>query len=1165
MAVVLDALASYVLDMLTKMGRDEVQMLFGVSGEIKKMGTKLNDLKNFLADADRRNITDQSVQAWVGELRDAMYEATNILDICQLKAMERGQSHDAGCLIPLLFCMQNPLHAHKIGSRIKNLNQRLDEIKKRSLEFGFINLNLYEDQSRRVASSRPASRETSGELDESSLVGEKIEEDTRNLVEMLTAEDPTKNENNKIMVFAIVGVGGIGKTTLAQKIYNHDIIQQEFPKRIWLSVNKDFSQTELLRRALIEAGGDHQSTGNVRTALEKALKNALNGQKTLIVMDDVWDPQAWEGVLKIPINAAVSWGCRVLVTTRHDAVARGLMAKKPYHRVNKLAAEDAWLLLKKQVIGNENDESQIEQLKDIGMEIIAKCDCLPLAVKVIGGLLRHKKTKRRDWENVLNDWIRSVSQMHPEINYAVYLSYEDLDPCLKPCFLHYSLLPHNKVFFANQIVGMWISEGFILERSRDLEEVGKEYYDELIQRNLIEPNLNYVDQAVCNMHDIVKLFAQFVARNEALVAQNREIGISGRFNSQKFIRLSLLETGGPESCQLDWCSLQAQPSLRTLISVGHIKIIPGDSLLGFSNLRTLHVEDANFDTLAESLNQLKHLRYLSIARTNTSRLPETIGEMKFLQYISLLGCKNLLKLPASISKLQQLRYLSLTETSIKYIQRGFSGLTSLRKLQGFPADMNGDWCSLEELGPLSHLMELRIGGLENVSPSFATKARLAEKVRLSSLRLKCTSRLGDDGRLVKEEEGISRKVVQQQIEEVFDELAPPPSLENLQMEGYFGQRLPRWMTSTTIVPLWSLRILIMRDLAGCMELSNGLCQLPYLEILKIIRAPAIKRVGSEFLQPNHHSHNHSQVGALFPRLSELVFSGLVEWEEWEWEQQVKAMPILEKLHLHMCKLRHVPPCLAFHASALKKLYIYDVQNLSSLENFISVVDLDVRRNTDLKRISNLPKLQKLIIVKCPKLKLLEGMPALQRLTLLDCDIQTVPRYLQDVNPRHLLLHCSLSLLTCIAAGKSGPEWNKFSHIQQVEAYANDQGIPGKLRSVLYTRNPFLFETNISRAAIARARTKRTWFPYKKTCPVGEEWPVGPDASRDKHLPLCLRFRCNAYRHLVDWLWQACLHCSEARDIASSSEQWTEAAGYQAGWYYQTTYGRLQQQKEMSRV
>ncbi|CAO2145728.1 unnamed protein product [Urochloa humidicola] len=325
MAVVLDALASYVQNMLSQMARDEVQMLFGVSGEIEKMDTKLKDLKNFLADADRRNITDQSVQAWVGELRDAMYEATNIFDICHLKAMERGKSNGAGCLNPLLFCMRNPLHAHKIGSRMKKLNQRLEEIKKCSLDFGFINLNSYDDHNRRVASSRPACRETSGELDESSLVGEKIEEDTRNLVDLLTTEDPTKNGNNKIMIFSIVGVGGIGKTTLAQKIYNHDIIQQEFPKRIWLSVNKHFAETELLRRAVIEAGGDQQTTGNVRTALEKALKNSLNGQKTLLVMDDVWDHRAWEAVLRTPLsNAAQSHGCCVLVTTRNVAVATGM-------------------------------------------------------------------------------------------------------------------------------------------------------------------------------------------------------------------------------------------------------------------------------------------------------------------------------------------------------------------------------------------------------------------------------------------------------------------------------------------------------------------------------------------------------------------------------------------------------------------------------------------------------------------------------------------------------------------------------------------------------------------------------------------------------------------------------------------------------------------------
>lgn len=113
---VLNALASSVLAMLMEPAKQEVYMLLGVSTQIERMNVKLTDLKNFLADADSRNITDLSVQAWVRELKEAMYDATDILDLCQLKAMEQGSSQDTGCLKPLLFCMRNPLHAHDIGS-----------------------------------------------------------------------------------------------------------------------------------------------------------------------------------------------------------------------------------------------------------------------------------------------------------------------------------------------------------------------------------------------------------------------------------------------------------------------------------------------------------------------------------------------------------------------------------------------------------------------------------------------------------------------------------------------------------------------------------------------------------------------------------------------------------------------------------------------------------------------------------------------------------------------------------------------------------------------------------------------------------------------------------------------------------------------------------------
>lgn len=725
-----------------------------------------------------------------------------------------------------------------------------------------------------------------------------------------------------------------------------------------------------------------------------------------------------------------------------------------------------------QVTRNGIDEPLIDMLEDIGMRIIAKCDCLPLAIKVMGGLLCKKMARRGDWEKVLNDAIWSVSQMPEELNYAIYLSYEDLHPSLKQCFLHYSIiLNKTTIFFVDDIVSMWISEGFVEGNSDELEELATQYYNELIQRNLIEPDLLYVDRWVCNMHDVIRSFAQYVARDEALVAHTRQTDIIGKLNSKKIIRLSL-ETEGSESNELGWSSLQPQKSLRTLLVAGHIGIKAGDSLGIFPNLRTLHIDSTNFDVLAESLCQLKHLRYFSLTDPNASRLPVNIGKMKFLQYISLDGCENLVKLPGSIEKLRQLRYLSLMGTNIDSVPRGLYVLTNLRKLYGFPAHMDDDWCSLQVLEPLSRLMGLSIYGLEDVlSSSFAAKARLGEKVHLSYLLLNCTSKLEDDGQLIRDDETFSEEE-QQQIVEVFDDLCPPPCLDVLEIEGFFGRLFPRWMRSTAVVPLENLRILTMDDLPCCTELPNGLCHLPCLEFIQICRAPVIQRVGLEFLQPQYDHHHPSQLLAVFPRLQSLTLTEMVVWEEWEWVENVQAMPLLEEFLLESCKLRCIPLGLASHARSLKKLYVHDVQHLNALENLAAVVELEVYDNPDLVRIANFPKLWKLDISGCQKLKVLEGLPALQKLELTDYNMETLPTYLKGVNPRHLQIDCTLSLLTSIAAGKFSHEWEKFSHIQQVKAYANDGDVERKWY-VLYTRDPFNLETN----AIDRYFESHSCFIY----------------------------------------------------------------------------------------
>uniref|UniRef100_A0A8R7K3S0 Disease resistance protein RGA3 n=2 Tax=Triticum urartu TaxID=4572 RepID=A0A8R7K3S0_TRIUA len=252
MAVVLGALASYVTNMLAQMASEDIAMMIGVSSEIKELGVKLGDLKNVLADADRRTITDKSVRGWVEELKRAMYQATDIIDLCQLKIMEQGPSTDMGCLHALLFCIRNPLHVHDIGTRIKNLNQKLDDICKWGGSFNFIKLEAYQD--RKATRSLATDRKTDSLMERSGAVGEKIEEDTRALVEVLTRE-VAGDKVDHLMVVAIVGVGGIGKTTLCKKVFNDEAIEGKFAKKIWLSITRDFNDVELLSTAITAAGG----------------------------------------------------------------------------------------------------------------------------------------------------------------------------------------------------------------------------------------------------------------------------------------------------------------------------------------------------------------------------------------------------------------------------------------------------------------------------------------------------------------------------------------------------------------------------------------------------------------------------------------------------------------------------------------------------------------------------------------------------------------------------------------------------------------------------------------------------------------------------------------------------------------------------------------------
>jgi Leucine-rich repeat (LRR) protein len=684
------------------------------------------------------------------------------------------------------------------------------------------------------------------------------------------------------------------------------------------------------------------------------------------------------------------------------------------------------------------------------MEILKRCDGLPLAIKVIGGLLSTKYPSESEWKAVLNNPAWSVHGLPQELDNRLYLSYEDLSPQMKQCFLYCTLFPKGTSILQDVVISMWISEGFIQPpethgSSHDddrLENVAMEYYWGLMKRNLIQPEEGCsLTGYWCTLHDVVRSFAEYMAREEMLVVKDGQDADSG---SGLVRRLSIAPTVVPVP---DWAILKKQKSLRTMALRSNIKLMPGDSLKSFSSLRVLYVDGTDSDRLVDSLCNLNHLRYLYLNMTNISRLPDSIDKMKFLQFIMLLNCKKLDSLPNVIVKLVQLRYLDISGSNVSTVPKGFCGLTNLRSLYGFPVHVDdidhasshtSSWCSLQELAPLSQLRQLTLHGLEKVpATGMAEKALISSKGHLWYLHLNYSSVGGEP------EQQLRQSVIQ---EEVLEKLCPPTCyLENLVVEGgYAGRQLPNWMCAPkSAADFKSLRILTLKNLPCCTRLPEGLCCLPCLEMLTIEDAPTVKRIGPEFQAPSSLPAGDTVVVALaqppFPKLRVLQLIGLCEWEEWEWnddegcdaEQQGSAkdtMPCLEKLIIKNCKLSSLPQGLAsIKRHSLRRLNLYELTNLTYVENFPSVVELDVFRCPELRRISGLSRLHKIRIARCPKLEVVECVPALDSLLLGDTTLEAVPGYLQTVNPRYLELKCSKQLCKSLLSPGSS-EQKKINHI-----------------------------------------------------------------------------------------------------------------------------------------
>uniref|UniRef100_K4AMS8 Uncharacterized protein n=1 Tax=Setaria italica TaxID=4555 RepID=K4AMS8_SETIT len=1034
MAAVLDAFASKLASILAGMAKGEVEMLLGVPGEITKLETTLGDLSSILADAERRRIRDSTVERWVRELKDVMYDADDILDLCQI--MEGGEDPSSsaaarkatsGCWnIPaMFFCFRNPVVAHEIGKKIQALNKRLEDLEKRSSRFGFIKQAINSSGYSINNAINPWSNsntKTGSIIIKSDVVGEKIEEDTKKIVDLLI-----RNEVNEISV---------------------------------------------LQSLLASFRAKHEGFVGNKDLLERALKDTVRQKKKfLLVMDDVWSEKVWNDLLRVPLSHGAS-GSRVMVTTRNDGVAYGMKAQH-LHRVDKLQTEDAWILLKNQVVLNESDEADVDELRSIGMEIVKRCDRLPLAVKVLGGLLRCKSRTRDAWTDVTSHNTWSTTGIDEDINKAVYLSYEDLPSHLKQCFVYCSLIPKGKLIMRGTMVQLWIAAGHVHNKMSAPEKLAKEYYKELVSRNLLEPNKNYYSRAACSMHDVVRSFTQYIIKDEGILVSDGQ-DVNRSLSTAKLRHLSISNKAVGHD------TLQKQALLRTLMLFGSSTIVELKDLLNnLSCLRVLHLEDINLVELPDSICHLKHLRSLCLPGTSISTIPQGIGDLKFLQAIDLRGCANIHQLPNSILKLRKLRSLNLNNTAITSVPRGLGKLEDLVKIWGFPThysdESTGGWCSIEELRPLSKLQSLEIRCLEKApSGSMAAKANLSSKHHLTWLDLVFTSRLGDNGVV----EGNISEEEHRRTEEVLDNLCPPTCMEELDIKGYFARGLPQWMR--TMSAFGSLRRLVLHDHACCPHLPNGLGQLPFLDYFWVNRAPSVQCVGHDFLFPslggqadgkvtrnnNRQPHHTSRgAGVAFPKLRKVGFEGMLGWTEWEWEHHVPAMPALEELTIRNGKLQRLPAGLAQHACRLRELRLTHVHHLVSVDNFPSLVKLWSYDNPRLERISNNPSLQWIDISNCRALKELDRLPSFRSLEWWDFSAEALPEYLREAKLKKLRVDCSRRLLKLIALQDESSEWGKIQHVQQVKAYGHKKKGEDEDAEwyIYYTKEPYSFDAYLGKS------------------------------------------------------------------------------------------------------
>ena len=814
---------------------------------LQKLNAKLLSVTEE-ANTAEEEYQNPTVKVWLHGLKDAVYHAEDLID----EALTRDETHTKSSKLGKLLSISK--WNISIERKMKEILQSIEEI--------WIDINSLDNMKK----EKSPLMSTSSIVDESKIFG--MYDHKEKIIKLLLETDEW------LSVIRIVGMGGIGKTTLAQIVYNDPHVRAHFDLIAWICFS-DHSDMFSVTKAIIESLTSRHFDLNDLNLLQVRLKEKVAGKKFLLVLDNMWNDnyKEWE-LFRAPFNDAAH-GSRVIVTTRSHRVPATKGTVNTYI-MQPLSDEVSWRLFANSAFGNKEPRSN--KLEDIRKEILSKCSGLPIAIKAIGNILGSKNLD--EWQDHL---LRPSPSEEMCVLSTIKLSYFALSTHLKRCFAYCSIFPRGYKFLKEKLVLLWMAEGLLQlpEEKRRMEEVGDEYFRELVLRSFfiqssgstskyVMPDL-WNDTSHFMMHDLLTDLAVSVSGEYCFtLKENLLSGISARTR-----HLSLLKSN---KTSVIFEAIHNAKLLRTFLPLDHQSCHLDynklkDLLSKLKFLRVLSLSHYHITKLPKSICKLIHLRYVDLSHTSLERLPRSVCTLFNLQTLILSNCLSLTELPEDLWKLINLRHLDINGTYLSQMPKKMSKLENLGTLPYFVVGKESD-TTVKELGGLLYLHgALRISMLQNVvSPEDAAEAGLVVKGYLDELVL---------------EWGVDT-VDPVDARALLEKLEPHTNLKQLSIKFYSGTVFPHWLGDFSFSNMVFLRL---TNCKNCSELPT-LGQLPSLEVLIIEGMTAVKKVGTDFYGKE----------IPFKSLKTLTFEGMLEWEEWTSFEggEFPEFPCLRKLCIQNC-------------------------------------------------------------------------------------------------------------------------------------------------------------------------------------------------------------------------------------------------------------------------